>query len=429
MQDPAHPPEKPIGVIGEDFVEFLCSLSFGKDFLFRGQMYRTKDGDVELCDLLLLLHDTAILMEVKTALRDKKLGWTDEQWADWANKRIEKAIGQIERGCKTLLTGQVRHVANDRQGRVAVDPARIKHLYGIAVVDHPTLDKWGKGPSLSVEGRTVSVLTTTHEELEHLLTELSTAGDLVDYLRTRDAFFTKNMMFGISELDLLAVYKGDPDQFNQYLAEKDLVMIGEGCWAEFQKLEARTKRVELDKYSYAVDAMIDILHEGRHAKLSHIEERRARIGQPGDAGDKYIIIATELARIRRIDRRVIGNKLLEKCQKCVEQKRDRWFASAPESGEGPAFVFLVSTNDREERMRSLEVATWGGKLSMKVRRIIGIATEPITGGLGFSVDALMIDQDPVADRVGIPPDLQKELETQFGPLNRADDTEFGGPPK
>jgi hypothetical protein len=428
MPEPTPPSEKPIGDVGEDFVEQLCTLPLGKDFLFRGQMYRTKDGDVELCDLLLLLDDTAVLMEVKTALRDKKEGWTDEQWSEWANKRMEKALSQMERGCNALLTGQVKQVENERQGVVAVDPARLKHVYGVIVVDHPTLDKWGKGPSFSVNGRTISILTTTHEELQHLLVELSTPGDFADYMQAREAFFAKNMMMGISELDLLAFYKGDPDEFNRHVAEKDLVIIGEGCWDEFAKLDARKQRTELDKYSYAVDAMLDILYEGRRAKLPHIEERRAKMGQDAGAGDKYVVIATELARIRRMDRRVIGNKLLEKSRKCVEQKRDRWFASAPERRQGPAFVFLVSTNDREKRMRSLEVATWGGKLSMNARRIIGIATEPITGGHGFSVDAFMIDQNQADDRKMIPSDVQKELEAQFGAPRRADDTEFGGVP-
>lgn len=420
-------PTAPIGDLGEDFVEWLCSLPFGRDFIFRGPMYRTEHGDVELCDLLVLLDDTAVLMEVKTALRDKKKGWTDEQWSNWANTRLEKSLRQVERGCKALLTGQVRKVENDRQGVVTVDAARLTHICGVAVVDHPMLDKWGRGPSFSIEGRSIGVLTTTHEELQHLLTELSTTGDFVDYMQAREAFFAKNTMMGISELDLLAFYKGDPDAFRQHVAEMDLVIIGEGCWTEFAKLEGRKKRAELDKYSYAVDAMLDILHESRHAKLPHIEERRAKSGQRDDAGDRYTVIATELARVRRMDRRVIGNKLLEKSEKCVAQKRDRWFASAPDNGRGLAFVFLVSTNDRAQRMESLEVVTWGGKLAMKVRRIIGIATEPITGGHGFSVDAFMVDQDPAIDRDMIPAEVQKELEAQFGPPRPATGTEFEGP--
>jgi hypothetical protein len=418
--------KRPIGDIGEDFVEQICEMPFGKDFLFRGQQYRTTHGDVELCDLLLLFDDTAVLMEVKTARRDKKKGWTDEQWSDWANKRLTKALDQMKRGCTALLAGEVKQVENQRQGVVLVDPSRLKHVFGIVVVDHPTLDKYGKGPSLSVEGRTINVLTTTHEELQHLLIELSTVGDFVDYMQAREVFFTKNMMMGITELDLLAVYKGDPKEFKRKVAKNDFTMTSNGTWEVFSKREARDKRVELDKYSYVIDAMLDILHESQNAMLPHIEERRNKLVQNDGSGMDYVTIASELARFRRLGRRSIGNTILEKSRSCVEQNTDRWFAIPPNDNETTAFVFLVSINDRAKRMESLELVTWGGKLKMQARRVIGIATEPITGGYGFSVDAILVDQDPEHDRQNIPLELQQELQAQFGTPRQIVETEFGG---
>lgn len=415
-----------IGAIGEDFVEWLCQRPFGKDFLYRGQQYMTDKGQVELCDLLLLLEDTAILFEVKTALREKKADWSDEQWADWANARLEKALSQVERGCNALLGGLVVSVENERQGVLAIDPSRIAHVYCVAVVDHPTLDKWGAGSSFECESRTISAMTTTHAELQHIVTELSTAGDFIDYLQAREAFFAKNQMMGISELDLLAFYKSDPEEFLRHIENADVVIVGEGCWDEFAKLECRQQRDVMDQPSLIIDGMLDILHESRHAKLPHIEERRAKLGEAAAAGDAYATLAAEMAKIRRMDRRVIGQKLIEKSQKCVEQNRDRWFCSMPGDEGGPTFVFLVSTDDREQRMRSLECATWGGKLATNAKRVIGIATEPVTGGHGFSVDGFMVDQDPEVDRKTIPQELQNELLEQFGAPRRAECTEFGG---
>jgi len=329
LTTPSQHPGNEIGAIGEDFVEWLCQRPFGKDFLFRGQHYKTDKGQVELCDLLLLLGDTAILFEVKTALRDKKKDWSDDQWANWANARLEKALSQLERGCNALLRGLVTSVENDRQGVIAIVPSRIAHVFCVAVVDHPSLDKWGVGPTFECDSRTISAMTTTQDELQHIVTELSTAGDFVDYLQAREAFFAKNQMMGISELDLLAFYKGDPDEFLRHIENADVVIIGEGCWEEFAKLECRQRRDVLDQPSFIIDCMLDILHEARHAKLPHIEECRSKLGQSEDAGAAYATIAAEMARIRRMDRRVIGQKLIEKSQKCVEQRRDRWFGSTP----------------------------------------------------------------------------------------------------
>lgn len=428
MSEGSEPAKKPIGEEGEDFVEWACHAPFGKDFLFRGQKYRDgSNNEIELCDLLLLLDDTAVLMEVKTADREKRPNRTDEEWSDWANARLKKALSQIDRGVKAIRDGLVKTIENERQGQVPVDAAKIKHFYGIAIVDHPQLDKFGKGPTIDAGGVPVSVLTTTHAELTDLLTELSTPGDLIDYLQAREAFFKKNMLMGITELDLLAVYKGDPDEFRRNVADHDDMIIGKGCWEEFSKLEARQRRDEMDHPSLLVDAIIDILHEGRHATLPHVEERRARVEQPVDPREAYAKIAAELAKIRRIDRRLIGEGLIEKSKKCIEQKRDRWFANSPMTREGATVVFMVSTSSREERLQSLEMATMGALLKCNVNRVVGIVTEPVMGGLGFSVDAVMIAGEPDDFRKRMSPDLLNHLLKKFGEPRKPDVTEFGGP--
>lgn len=428
MSDTIGPSKPPVGTLGEDFVEWACHAPFGKDFLFRGQTYRdASNHEIELCDLLLLLDDTAVLMEVKTADREKRPNRTDEEWSDWANARLKKALSQIERGVNAIRSGLVKTVENERQGQVPVDAARIKHFYSIAIVDHPQLDKVGKGPTIDIGDVSVSVLTTTHAELSDLLTELSTPGDLIEYLRAREAFFEKNMLMGITELDLLAVYKGDPDQFRRNVADHDDFIIGEGCWEEFSKLEARKRRDEMDKPSLLVDAIIDILHEARHAQLPHIEERRARLEQPVDPRGAYAKIAAELAKIRRIDRRLIGEGLIEKSQKCIEQKRDRWFANSPMTRDAATIVFMVSTSSREERMKLLQMLAMGAMLKFNVNRVVGIAIEPVMGGRGSSVDAFMIAGDPEEYLKAMSPEMREHLLKQFGTPRKPDVTEFGGP--
>lgn len=427
MSDPTSTPEKGAGELGEDFVEWACNSPFGKDFLFRGQKYREGPNEIELCDLLLLFDDTAVLMEVKTADREKRPNRTDEEWADWANARLNKALSQIERGVKALGSGQVKQIENERRGRVRIDPSSITRYYGMAIVDHPTLDKVGRGPIVDAGGIPVSVLTTTHSELIDLFTELSTPGDLIDYLQAREEFFAKHTMMAITELDLLAFYKSDPDEFRKLVADKDMIMIGEGYWEEFAKLEARKKRAEMDKPSILVDAIIDKLHEGRHAKLPHVEERRARAGQETDPAEAYATIATELAKIRRIDRRLIGERLVEKSQRCIEQKRDRWFANSPMTRDGATVVFMVSTSSREDRMKMVQMLAMGAMLKCNVDRVVGIATEPVMGGLGFSVDVFMIAGDPEEYRQKMSPEMLEHLLKQFGTPQKPDVTEFGGP--
>lgn len=429
MADPAKKPVKSVGEVGEDFVEWLCQAPLGRDFLFRGQKYPGSNGEIELCDLLVLLDDTAILIEVKTADREKRPDRTDAEWAKYANSRMEKALSQIERGVNAIRSGQVKEIENDRQGRVPIDPAKIRHVYGIAVVDHPTLEKWGGGPILECDGGDVSVLTTTHIELQALLSELSTVGDLVDYLQAREQFFEKNQLMGVTELDLLATYKLDPERFREWVATHDVVLIGEGCWEGFEELEVREQRATADRPSLIVDILIDKLHESAHASLPHINDRIAQLVDPMEPTAAYVAVANELARIRRLERRLIGEKLIKKSQKCVNQKRDRWFISGSERHEHAVCVFLVSLDGREERLQMLEMVTIAGMLKLGERRVLGIATEPVQGGYGFSIDAFMICADPKEVEAKLPQEMRDYLDSQFGPPQKSIATEFGTTPE
>jgi hypothetical protein len=175
-----------------------------------------------------------------------------------------------------------------------------------------------------------------------------------------------------------------------------------------------------------VDEIIDRLHEARNAKLPHIEKRRAMVGIEDDEGKQYIKTGTELARIRRIDRRFIGEKLIEKSLKCLKQKRDRWFASIPGNRKGPTFVFLVSTNEREDRVKRLEVLAIAAKLRNNANVVIGIATEPVTSER-ISIDAFTIEGDPENDGRTIPPKLIEQAPKLFGSECRPTVTEFGEP--
>jgi hypothetical protein len=310
---------------------------------------------------------------------------------------------------------------------VSVDAAKIKHYYGIAIVDHPTLDKWGKSPTFVVDDAEITVLTTTHAELADLLTELSTAGDLVHYLKARAAFFAKHMFLGNSELDLLAMYKIDPEQFFINIDKYDRITIGDDIWKEFARLDARQRRAEMDHPSLLVDMIIDSLHECRHAKLPHVEERKARLGQPVASGEAYAKVAVELAKIRRINRRIIGEKLIEMSSNCIKQGRDRCFAHSAMTRDGTTVVFMVSKSGREERLQSLEMATMGALLKCNVNRVVGIVTEPVMGGLGYSVDAFMIAGKPDHFRKRMSPELLNRLLKKFGEPRKPDVTEFGGP--
>lgn len=416
-----------VGTAGEAFIEQLWQRPFGRDFLFANPKYKKDGNEYELCDLLLLLDGTAVLVQIKTANPVTKRGWSEQQWADWGNGKIAEALGQMPERLEDLLDGKVPRVKNTRQGRVPIDPMSLDTLYGIVVVDTPPMDLWGRPPVLEVRDRSVPVLVTSHQNMIEIVTELSTPMDLIEYLGSHARFFEDNMLLGASELDLLAFYKGDPEQFNHALDSSASIVIESGIWDTFSQMEARQKRTEWDGPSFIIDAMIDKLHEARYAELEEMKTWNKERGNNGPQKEGAGIAIASLARMRRMDRRLAGKKIVEKSQKCLAQNRNRHFAALSPDPNGDFKVFLVSTEDRMSMVGWLEFLCVSGLLVYERSRVMGYATEPVMGELGFSIDSIVIEMSPDRIRQKFPPKMLALMREQFLPGVPSQETEFGGP--
>lgn len=420
--------EKKVGDIGEDYIEQLCQLPIGRDFLFRGPKYMTDKGEVELCDLFNVLGDTAILIEIKTADREKRPDRTEEEWAEFANRRYDKTIQQLTRGVEAIKSGAIKSVSNERQGEVAIDPNAIQHIYAISVVDHPTLDLWGKSPVLDVDDEHIVVLSTTHSDLPHLFTELSTPSDLIDYLGARTKFFEKHALMGITELDLLAYYKSDPDRFFEQIEVADLIYLADDLWVGYSAHDQRKERARLDFPSFIIDDMINYLHRSDEEHMDHIEHLNTQMGGRQPDTESYVRVATELAKLRRIDRRCFGMKILEKSELCIQQNRDRYFASHSEIRDGQVFVFLISQDDRKSRCESLLITMFGAIYHYEYSSTLGFVLPPIKPGVGFEFDSAWMTLTKAELERCIDPELLQDLPS-FSAPNRINMTEFEAGPE
>jgi hypothetical protein len=416
-----------VGTAGEAFIERLWQLPFGRDFLFANPKYKKGRNEREVCDLLLLLDGYAVVVQIKTAERASKSGWDEQRWADWGNAKTGEALKQLKGGLRAMLDGRASAVENDRQGRVEIDPARLTHLFGIVVVDGPALDHWGTHPVVEVGGRSVPVLLTSHQNMIEIVTELSTPMDLVDYLGAHARFFEKNKLLGASELDLLAFYKRDPEEFLASLDEHTTIILESGLWETFAQQEARHKRSEWDGPSRIIDAMIDKLHEARFAELEEMKLWNKQRGSNGPQKDGAERAIASLARMRRMDRRLAGQKVIEKSQKCLQQERNRHFAVLSPDPDDDFRVFLISSEVRMSRVQWLEFLCVAGLLAYERSRVIGYATEPVMGELGFSIDSIIIEMSPERIRKTFPAEMLELMQQQFRPGMPSNETEFGGP--
>lgn len=416
-----------IGTAGERFIEALWKLPFGKDFLFANPKYKKGKNEREVCDLLLLLDGYAVVVQIKTAERASKSDWDQQRWADWGNAKTKEALKQLRGGLRAMLEGRAPAVENDRQGRVEIDPAKLTHLFGVVVVDGPALDHWGAHPVVEVGGRSVPVLLTSHQNMIEIVTELSTPMDLIEYLGAHARFFEKNKLLGASELDLLAFYKRDPEEFLAALDDHTTIILESGLWESFAQQDARRKRSEWDRPSRIIDAMIDKLHEARFAELEEMKQWNQDRGSNGPQKDGAERAIASLARMRRMDRRLAGQKIIEKSQKCLQQERNRHFAVLSPDPNGEFRVFLISSEARMSRVQWLEILCVSGLLVYERDRVIGFATEPVMGEQGFSIDAIIIEMSPERIRETFPAEMLELMQEQFRPGIPSNETEFGGP--
>lgn len=414
---------KAIGELGEDFVAWLCEQPFARDFVFVRPTYARGKLQRELCDVFILFEDTAIIVQVKTPDPKAHAGWTDEREADWANKRVGEAVKQIGGALNAILKGLITEVNNKRQGAVPLRADQLHHFYGLAVVHHPPLHRYGRSPIVESEGRKCTVLMATIGELSSIFEELTTIGDFVDYMRARDRFFAKHSMMGITELDILATYKHDPEKFGENVDRYDMIYIEAGIWDEFSAKAQRAARDRANAPSQIVDEMINLLHTEQSHELEHLRELKSQHGKSLSIGGNYIEIANELARLRRLDRRNVGQKLIEKSAKCLEEDRDRYLAVYPSEGADSAILFLVSTASRLERCKTLLGLVFAARLELGVHRVTGIVTEPVTSPEN-SIDACMVEIDLALDEGLVPDKMREDAKRLFQRSPDGDEYEF-----
>ncbi|MEX2217451.1 MAG: hypothetical protein WD749_01720 [Phycisphaerales bacterium] len=216
------------GTLGEDAIEQVCALSFAKDFVFRSPKYFRGKAQKELCDVLVLVEDAAILVEVKTPDMAIARDWSHERAARWTRNKLFEGYDQIRGGFAALLKDLVPEAVNERQGTIRL-PGRVKRLYGIVAAHSPPgLELDTTPPRLEVAGRSFEVLFASFYELQAMLRELSTIGDLVDFLDARNRVVRRGPVWPGRELDMLAAYQSDYPRFKRAIDEGKQVLFSRG---------------------------------------------------------------------------------------------------------------------------------------------------------------------------------------------------------
>ena len=333
------------GKQAEEFVHILADRTFLEDWCYKNP--KLPDGK-ELCDLLIVYDDVAIIWQVK----DLKLG------TDGLYKKgdVKKNIRQISGARRSLFDLKIpTELENPRRGKETFNPNSINEVYLVsALLGEP---QYFSSFAETVNGQIIHVFTREFTEL--VLKELDTIRDFIDYLKEKEKLFSQSSI-GITilgeEKELLAYYLSNMKSFKEF-KKNSYIVITEGCWNDFVKKPEYLAKKQADEISYGWDSIINRAHT---------------------CGGEYEKVAREMARSDRFERRFLAKSFFDAHIKSHNLPKDRnTFRRVIEmDGITYCFMFLDDPEPRERKRNLLEAFCFiaRGKY-LKNKTVLGIATE------------------------------------------------------
>ncbi len=333
------------GANAEKIVHELATKSFLVDWCFLNPIL---PNGKELCDILVLFDDIAIIWQIK----DLKL-----KNGKYNTSEVEKNLKQLSGARRQLFNLKTKiKLTNSRRNVEDFDFSTIKHIYLISALLGDGEDAF----SFVEEIKKKTVHVFTREFTEIVLNELDTITDFVKYLEDKECFLNdKNLSLNIQggEQELLAYYLMNNGDFSK-ISHNNKIVILDGCWdGLINKPEYKLKKLE-DEISYGWDDIINRTHMG---------------------SINYEVVARELARPSRSERRFLSKAFLDAHISAHENKNPKINSlrrMIPSDGVTYCFLFNDDPEPRNNRKAMLSAICWVARgLYPENKKVIGIATE------------------------------------------------------
>lgn len=331
------------GANAEKFVHELAVKSFLLDWCFPNAKFT---NGKEICDLLVVFDETAIIWQIK----DLKL----DQHGQYREAEVKKNLRQLAGARRRLLDLRTPiTLTNPRRRPEPFDPACIKRVFLISAL-------MGEGEDFFCpveEDKQHMIHVFTRDFVEIALRELDTISDFMTYLGRKEEFLAREQSFIISggEEELLATYLMNNRSFEQ-LEGADFIHLEGGSWENLQNQPKYQAKKRADQISYGWDSIINRAHEG---------------------SSRYELVARELARPNRLDRRLLSKVFSEAHMRAHDDTaHDLYRRILPTNGTTYCFLFLDDPEPRETRKYMLKAICLVARgLFQQNKKVIGIATE------------------------------------------------------
>ena len=337
------------GAAAEELVQGLAAESFFVDWCFPNP--KLPNGK-ELCDLLVVFDDVAIIWQIK----DVKLRADGHYNPKEVAKNVRQLLGAHR---KLFKLKEPVTLQNSRRHEETFDPDLIRevHLVSVLAGDGEIDSKLAE----LKDGHLVHMFTRSF--LEIALNELDTISDFVQYLRIKEAHLrsTEHILIEGGEEELLAFFLIHGRTLDE-LAGGQAVVFEFGSWVEFERSSQYRAKRDADRISYYWDEIIDRIHE-----------RGSR---------EYELVARELARPNRFERRVLGKLFYNAHIVAHENSEATDYRDVVPWGDGRTFcfAFMDDPESRAERKGLLSCLCRVSRvLHPQNTTVIGVATNKTIG--------------------------------------------------
>lgn len=341
------------GAAAEAVIHNLANKTFLTDWCYPNPK---KQNGKELCDLLVVFDDIAIIWQIKD-LKVDGLG-------RYKKSEVSKNLRQLGGARRHLFELKVPlQLENPRRGRELFKPDLIKSVHLISVLMGESEEPF---PFVqTVKDKLIHVFTRGFADLA--LSELDTVSDFCDYLRKKEAIDKSKMVTVMGgEENLLAKYLENLRSFS-WMDNYDNILIDDTVWPAFARNpQFLAKKLE-DQVSYGWDSVIDRAHDG--------------------TSEHYERLARELARPDRFTRRVISKSFLEAYGEYVETKPPIFRRLSAFGDTTYCFLFMEDgEGPRERRKAMLQLMCFVARgIPPMNKRIIGVATEAANRSYDYCV--------------------------------------------
>lgn len=306
------------GDIGENAVNALAFETYLKYWCFPNPKDE-RGNKKEICDLLILFKNTAIIISVKNYS-------FKGNYQRYFRSTLKKALAQINGAERKLFkkTGSI-FIKHSMLGEIEFDPSDYTKIQRI-IINLNDVPLFYPGGKITANNNFAHIFNW--ESFLGIVNELNTIPDLISYLEEREkifkeheitimkgneedwdietnkAFFEYNsgnrmqknfILISGNELDILADYFTHNRKFNKHLSSKEFDGASfqfDDKWKTYLEREEVKRKKKEDQESYFVDEFVkrEVLYKN----------------------DKQNIhIATELLSLNRFERRILGKSFFE----------------------------------------------------------------------------------------------------------------------